>query len=105
MHVPVRLNRPALLLFDLAVVESVAIEPEPQTRLVLDAEIIARQHRPLRAPPFHGDALGTFGADHGVGGAAPDKARGWAIRHLRDDFYLLRPLEQPQRPQRGLAFG
>ena len=39
-----------------------------------------------------------------MGGAAPDKAGRRAIRHLRDDLDLFRPFEQPQRPQRRLAF-
>ncbi len=39
-----------------------------------------------------------------MGRAAPDKTGGRTIRHLRDDLDLFRPLEQPQRPQRRLAF-
>src|SRR5258707_14616747 len=88
----------AFFLSNLAIINPVAIQPEPQARLVLDAEIIARQHLALRAPPLHGDPLGAFGTDHGMGGAAPDKSGGRAIRHLRDTLDLLRPLEQPQRP-------
>src|SRR5215212_5249310 len=87
-------ERPCFL-HDLAVIKSIAIEPEPQARLVLYPEIVARQHFTLRSPPLHGDTLGAFGADDRVGGATPDKSRGRPIRHLGDDLDLFRALEQP----------
>src|SRR5690348_8951918 len=98
MHEPVRLHGFPFSLPYLAVIESVAVEPEPQTAFVLDAKVIARKHRAFRAPPFRGDAFGTFSADHIMAGAAPDKPCRRAIRHLRDDLDLFRPFEQPQRP-------
>src|SRR5436305_9131152 len=103
MHEPGGMYRPTILLLDLALVKPVAIEPEAQAVLVLDAEIVAGQRGALRPPPFHGDALGPFGAHHGVGGAAPDEASGRAVRHLGDHLDFLRPLEQAQGPQRWLA--
>src|ERR1700679_2605209 len=104
MHEPARRHGPALMLLDLAVIKPVPVEPETQAFFVLDTEVIARQRHASCPPPLHGDALGTFGANDGVGGAAPDKPCRRAIRHLRDDLDLFRPLEQPQRPQWRLTF-
>ena len=74
-----------------------------QAGFVFDPEIIAGQLIAWLAPPLHRHPLGALGADHGVGGAPPDETGRGTVRHLRDDFDLFRPLEQPQRPQRRLA--
>src|SRR3981081_2874453 len=103
MHEPVWLNEPAFLLLDLAVIQAVAIQPEPQAGLVLDAEIIPRQHFAARAPPLHRNALGTFNAPHRVSRAPPLKPGRRSIRYFRDHLDRFRLLEQPQRPQRRVA--
>src|SRR5260364_256018 len=67
VHIPDGLHRQALLRLELAVIQTIAIEPEAQAVLVLDAEIVARQPLPLRPPPFHRDALRAFGAHDRMG--------------------------------------
>src|ERR1700742_639129 len=104
MHEPVRRHGVAFLASDF-VEQSVAIEPEAQAFFVLDAEVIARQHRALRTPPLHGDTLGTFDADHGMGSAAPDEPRRRTVRHFGNDLDLIRTLEEPQRAQWRLIHG
>src|SRR5260221_10448529 len=54
-------------------VEPRAKQPEAQSRLVLDVEIVARRAA-LFAPPGAFDALGSFGTNDFVQGAAPAEA-------------------------------
>src|ERR1700755_480651 len=57
VHEPVGGPRPALFVLQLALIESVAEDPEAQTFGVLDAEIVAGQRLAVLPPPFHRDAL------------------------------------------------
>src|ERR1700743_1994328 len=82
--------------------QSVAIEPEALAVRRLDPEIIARVSR--LPPPFHGDALGAFGARDLELCPPPTEAAGRAVRHRgenRRDFFRL--LQKAQRPARWIA--
>src|SRR5919108_3307664 len=66
-------------------IESRAKQPEAQSRLVLDAEIVAPRTA-LLAPPGAFDAFGPFGPNHLVQGAAPAEARRRAVGHEGEDI-------------------
>ena len=66
-------NRLACFICELALIKSVAKDPEAQAFGVLDAEIIARQRLPALLPPLHRDTLGAFHPHHRVGGTPPVK--------------------------------
>src|SRR5262249_32181501 len=86
----------------LAAVKSFAVEPHPGARSALDTEIIASQLiASVVAPPFHGDALGGFGARDLVRDVTPSYPDGWSVRHLGNRLNRLRACEQPQWPGRG----
>src|SRR5258708_40281634 len=65
-------------------VEPRAKQPEAQSRLVLDVEIIARRAA-LFAPPGAFDALGSFGTNDFVQGAAPAEAHRRAVGYEREN--------------------
>src|SRR6266404_3151895 len=65
-------------------VEPRAKQPEAQSRLVLDLEIVARRAA-LFAPPGAFDALGSFGTNDFVQGAAPAEAHRRAVWHEREN--------------------
>src|SRR6185437_10204635 len=71
VHEPVGGHCPALLVFQLALIEAVAEDPEAQAFGILDTEIIARQRLAVLAPPFHGDALGSLDPHHRMQRAPP----------------------------------
>src|SRR6185312_3556162 len=57
VHEPVGRHGFALLVPELALVQTVAIDPEAQALGILDAEIIAGKPLAVLLPPFHGDAF------------------------------------------------
>src|SRR5258705_10901078 len=65
-------------------VEPRAKQPEAQSRLVLDLEIVARRAA-LFAPPGAFDALGSFGTNDFVQGPAPAEAHRRARGHQREN--------------------
>src|SRR4051795_9463745 len=104
MHEPAWLHG-LVVLYDFAI-QPVPIKPEPCSSLIFYPKIITRRHRFLRTPPFHGDAFRAFRANDGVRRATPFEMFWWLVRDFRKQHLdRLRPLEQPQRPQRRLAFG
>src|SRR5262245_59953944 len=105
VEIPVCGHRLAILVGKLALVEPVAEDPEAAALLVLDAEIVAGQCVATLLPPFHGDALGAFDPHYRMGDATPGEMMRRTVgngreRHL-DGLGLF---EQPERPQRRLAF-
>ena len=94
----------AFLVRRFALIEPVAKDPEAQARLVLDAEIIPRRAVAVLLPPFHGDAFGPLHPHHRMRDAAPGELMRRAVGHGGERHLdRLRPVEQPQRPQRRLA--
>ena len=94
----------AFLVRQFAFIKPVAKNPEAQARLVLDAEII-----PRRASPFcfhHSMAMrsGPSTRTTACVDAAPGELMRRAVGHgCERHLDGLRPVEQPQRPQRRLA--
>src|ERR1700760_602250 len=55
VHIPVGGQRPALLVLQFALIETIAEYPEAQAFGVLDAEIVTGKPPTILPPPFHGD--------------------------------------------------
>src|ERR1700712_3099392 len=81
MHEPFGRRRRTVFGNELAAVKTVAINPEPEPGLILDAEIIPCQSLSVLLPPFHGDALGAFDPHHRMGGPPPCKMMRRAVRN------------------------
>ena len=91
--------------FEFALIEPVAKNPEAQALRILDAEIIPRQRLAVLLPPFHRDAFGALHPHHRMGDAPPGELMRRPVGHGRKRHLdRLRLFEQPQRPQRRLAF-
>src|SRR5215469_2682267 len=104
MHEPVGGYGPALFISELALIETVAEDPEAQAFGILDPEIVARQRVAVLSPPFHGDALGALDPHHRMQRSAPGELMRRSVRDGRErHFYRLRLVEQPQGAQRRLA--
>src|SRR5579859_3541883 len=98
MHEPVGGRWIALPIPQLALVKTVAENPEAQSLGILDAEVVARQPLAVLLPPFHGDALGSLDPHHRMQRTAPGEMMWRTIgdcgqRHLD----RLRPVEQAKR--------
>src|SRR6202043_2729668 len=104
MHEPVGRSRFTLLGDEFAAVKAIAVNPETQSGLILDAEIIAGESFAAGLPPFHGDAFRALHPHHHMGCAPTRKMVRRTVgdrckRHL-DGFELFK---QPQWPQWRLA--
>src|SRR5688572_17123143 len=71
-----------------------AVDPVAAARIVLDPVVVPQPRAALLAPPFGGDAFGTFDTDDLVHGAAPAEAAGIAVGRGVEHHDRLGPVEQ-----------